>query len=245
MSKRKTILISDSSSALLKHNTIILKKMGFFVVPIMEGLEVIKTVSSLLPNLIILNVDMSGFDGIKILKYIKNNKSTSSIPVVMISGEDSAETRIECYAGGCDAFVEKPVKLRDLHDILQQFIYRPNGYSRKYLRVNADCTIKVTNQDTTYLMESETLSEKGIYIMHDHPFPVDTRVFVDLPLYGGDSLRLNGKVIYINDDPDSSLSNGMAVEFVENDDDTMLLVGEYVKSILNTLACDSIRLDTS
>jgi two-component system cell cycle response regulator DivK len=218
--------------------------MGFFVVPIQEGLDIIKTVSSLLPNLIILNVDLSGFDGIKILKYIKNNKSTSSIPVVMTSDDSSADIRGECYENGCDAFVEKPIKLRELHDILQQFIYLPDGYSRKYLRVNADCTVKVTRQDSTYLMESETLSEKGIYILHDFPYHVDTGVLVDLPLYGGESLRLNGKVIYINKEATSSLSRGMAVEFIENDDDTMALVGEYVKSILNALACDSIRLDT-
>ena len=39
MTKRKTILISDNSNALLKHHTIILKKMGFYVVPVRKDLR--------------------------------------------------------------------------------------------------------------------------------------------------------------------------------------------------------------
>jgi CheY-like chemotaxis protein len=245
MSEGKTILISDISNALLQHHTIILKKMGFYVVPIKESVDILKTAHSLLPNLIILNVNLYGVDGIKILNHLKSNKSTSSIPVVMISEDGSDKIKKECYENGCDAFVEKPVKLRDFHDILQEFIYLPDGYTRKYLRVNVNCTVKVTRQNSTYFMESETLSEKGIYIVHDFPYPVDTQVFVALPLYGGDSIRLKGKVIYINKDPNSSLSRGMAVEFMESDDDKMALVSKYVKSILNALACDSIRLDTA
>jgi two-component system cell cycle response regulator DivK len=244
MIKRKTILISDNSTALLKHNTIILKKMGFYVVPVKEGLEILKTVPSVLPNLIILNVNLSGVDGIKILKYLKSNQSTSSIPVVMISGDDSAKTRKECNENGCDAFVEKPVKLRDIHDILQQFIYLPDGYSRKYLRVNVNCNVEVTKDDSTYRFESETLSEKGIYIKTEDPFPVSTKLRIGLPLYGSDSLQLEGRVIYVNKALGSGLSSGMAVEFMETDDDSMSLVQVYVQSLLNNPACDSIILPT-
>lgn len=242
MRKRKTILIADNSKALLKHHAIILKKMGFYVVPENEGFEILKIVPSILPNLIILNVDLPGIDGIKILKYLKSKKPTSSIPVVMISGDNSVETRNECYENGCDAFMEKPIRLRDLHDILQQFIYLPDGYSRKYLRINVNCPVKVTKEDSTCWMESETLSEKGIYIKSDDPFPVNTNVSIGLPLYDNDSLQLEGRVIYINKNPQNSISGGMAVEFIDADDDSMGLVQVYVQSLLNNPACDSIKL---
>jgi CheY-like chemotaxis protein len=242
MTKRKTILISDNSTALLKHNTIILKKMGFYVVPIKDGLEILKTVSSVLPNLIILNVSLSGVDGIKILKYLKSNKSTSSIPVVMISGDDSAEIKKECYENGCDAFVEKPVKLRDLHDILQQFIYHPAGYSRKHLRVNVNCRVEVAKDGSSSQLESETLSEKGIYISTKDPLPVGSDLRIGLPLFGNDSLQLEGRVIYVNKESSIGLSSGMAIEFMEADDDILNLIQIYVQSLLNNPACDSIIL---
>jgi CheY-like chemotaxis protein len=216
--------------------------MGFYVVPVKEGLEIIKTVSSLLPNLILLNVSLSGIDGIKVLKYLKNTQSTSSIPIVMISGDGSADTRNECFENGCDAFVEKPVKLRDLHDMLQQFIYLPDGYSRKYLRVNVNCSVEVKKDDSSYQFDSETLSEKGIYIRTDDPFSVGTELRIGLPLYGSDSLNLGGRVIYVNKVSGYGLLRGMAVEFMEADDDTMNLVQIYVQSLLNNPACDSIIL---
>jgi CheY-like chemotaxis protein/Tfp pilus assembly protein PilZ len=245
MTKRKRILVSDNNNALLKHLSIMLKKMGFSVVSINEGFEIFKAVASDLPNLIILDVDISKAAGLKILNYLKTNKTTSSIPVVMLAGDDSDKTKDTCYEKGCDAFMVKPVRLKELHDILQQFIYSPEGYTRKYLRVNVNCNVKVIKEASTYIMESETLSEKGIYINYDNPFPVNSHVFINLPLYDGDSIQLEGKVIYINTDtdPNNSLSRGMAVEFVEADDDCMSLVSEYVKGILNIPACNSIRLD--
>lgn len=233
MTKRKTILISDEHHASLNHQTNILKKMGFFVVPVQDCLEVIKTVSNLLPNLIILSVGSPDHDGIRVIRHLKSSRPTSSIPVVVVSGDGSEETKKEYDENGCDAFVKKPLELRDLHDILQQFIYLPEGYTRQYLRVDVNFIVKVTKEDETCLMNGETLSEKGIYIANDSPYPVNTWVFVDLLLEGGDSVRLNGRVIYICEEPGIGFSRGMAVEFVENDDDTMDRVREYVQSTLD------------
>lgn len=244
MAKRKRILVSNNNTAVLKHLSVILIKMGFEVVHINDNFHICHLVSAIKPNLIILDMSVSEADELKTLKDLKADKDTSAIPVVMITGNIQPETANAYSDNGCNGFLEKPINLRSLHDILQQFIYSPEGYIRKHLRVNANCNVKVLNMETTFIMQSETLSEKGIYVKCSDPFPVGSPVSVRLPLFGGDFIQLEGTVIYINAsaDPEISLSKGMAIEFVGNDDDTMILMSEYVKGMLNTLACEATTL---
>jgi len=66
------------------------------------------------PDLIILDLMMSGVDGFEVLRRVKQNKETSDIPVVILTGRCDEESRTRAQGLGCDDYIVKPVELKDL-----------------------------------------------------------------------------------------------------------------------------------
>lgn len=60
--------------------------------------------------LVILDLVLPDGDGRNLLMRLKENSRVASIPTIVVSALHSAQVRTECYALGCDAYVEKPVE---------------------------------------------------------------------------------------------------------------------------------------
>jgi CheY-like chemotaxis protein len=232
--KKNTILVTDDNHAYLMHMSILLKKMGFNVVPTDNGAELLRNVGTKSPDLVLLDINMSGIDGIKILSHLKENDETSGIPVVMISADSSERTKEKCRSLGCEAYLMKPVSIREMHGLVQKCIYAPRGYTRKNLRVLFPSMVSVKYNDVLRWLYSETLSEMGIYVYKEDPFPVGSDVVVTVPLYDDKSISLQGYVAYKNQSSSNRAGNlpGMAIEFTDPDQDKLQVVSELVKGLL-------------
>src|SRR4029453_2085558 len=60
------------------------------------------------PDVILLDIEMPGMDGIEVLERIKSDEKLRHLPVVMISGSDDAHSRVRCLEAGADDFLPKP-----------------------------------------------------------------------------------------------------------------------------------------
>jgi CheY-like chemotaxis protein len=79
------ILIADRSLPFLMALSLLLKRLGFDVLPAENGMEVLRSAELSVPHLIILGVDIAGMDGITVLRHLKQDKKKSHIPVIMLS----------------------------------------------------------------------------------------------------------------------------------------------------------------
>ncbi len=108
----KTIWIVDDDNAILEVTQIVLEEEGYKVVTIMseEGLE--KMLKTSRPDLLLLDILLSGSDGREIARKLKKNKKTSGIPIVMMS----ADIRIleKCRQTIVDDCIRKPFDIYDL-----------------------------------------------------------------------------------------------------------------------------------
>ncbi len=94
----------------------------------MEGYEVSKTVNGAtllemeteLPDLLLLDIWMSGTDGRDICKKLKEKENTSKIPIVMVSASKDIEG--SAIEAGADDFIAKPFEMEDLLAIVQKNI---------------------------------------------------------------------------------------------------------------------------
>jgi CheY-like chemotaxis protein len=66
------------------------------------------------PGLILLDLKMPGMDGLAALQEIKQNADLARIPVVILTGNSTEETRAACYALGANHFIPKPVTFESL-----------------------------------------------------------------------------------------------------------------------------------
>jgi CheY-like chemotaxis protein len=101
----KILLIEDSRflRALFERT---LTKAGYSVVGVGEGEAGIREAQTTLPSLILLDMMLPGMDGPTVLKALKGNPGTASIPVVVLTGlSQRNEARLK--QAGAFAYIEK------------------------------------------------------------------------------------------------------------------------------------------
>jgi len=73
-----------------------------------NGLEAIKIIEDVIPDLIISDVMMPFMDGVEFCKKIKTNLKTCHIPFIMLTAKDSVIHRIEGIESGANSYIPKP-----------------------------------------------------------------------------------------------------------------------------------------
>lgn len=89
-----------------------------------EALDTLNSISSKaedeLPHIILLDLNLSGMDGLSLLKKLKNDAAYSHIPVVIYSADDDKETQLKCLRAGAADFVSKPADWEILTERLKR-----------------------------------------------------------------------------------------------------------------------------
>ena len=93
-----------------------LVKRGFEVVTAEDGLQGVDSATSLLPDLVLMDMSLPGIDGWEATRRLKALEATSGIPVIALTAHAMAEDRAKALAAGCDDFDTKPVDFARLLD---------------------------------------------------------------------------------------------------------------------------------
>jgi len=120
-SEKKKILLVDDDDGIVDAVKMILEDEGFDVTTIEDGNKVLKTVRVIKPDLVLLDLLLSGTDGREILKELKKNKVTATIPVIMISAHPTA--RDSAFESGADGFLAKPFDAIALVEMAKKYIH--------------------------------------------------------------------------------------------------------------------------
>ena len=119
---KKRILVVDDSQAILDVISVALEAEGYEVTTRLTG-AYLRQMERDLPDLILLDVLLSGEDGGEICQYLKSDERTRHIPLILISAHAGLpETATQC---GADGFLVKPFHLHELRDIVNKHIGEP------------------------------------------------------------------------------------------------------------------------
>lgn len=115
----KTILIADDDEGILDATQAILEFEGYQVNITVDGSAIFR-MNGNLPDLLLLDIWMSGQDGTDICRQLKSNHQTKGLPVLMIS----ASRDIEQYAmdAGADDFLAKPYEMDELLEKVRKLL---------------------------------------------------------------------------------------------------------------------------
>lgn len=115
----KKIVIVDDDVAILDSLGIMLDFEGFEVNAFERGSEIFTYVESVSkPDIILLDMWLSGEDGRDICKKLKENETTKNIPVVIMSASRGLEQT--ALQSGANAFIAKPFEIDEVVDQLHK-----------------------------------------------------------------------------------------------------------------------------
>ncbi len=124
MAKQSVILIIDDEADVLKMVSRRLSRSGFSVLTASSGLHGLKLAGKAAPDLILLDISMPEMDGFEVLRRLRKNSKTASIPVMMLSGLYLEAQKVKALRMGADDYVTKPYDPAELMARINALIRR-------------------------------------------------------------------------------------------------------------------------
>lgn len=112
--KAKKILVvddNDENRDILQRR---LERAGYSIVSVSEGRAALSALQSDQYDLVILDIHMPIMDGVETLKRIKADKTTSAIPVIMLTALEDRNIVLECMRGGACSYITKPYNMKEV-----------------------------------------------------------------------------------------------------------------------------------
>lgn len=117
----KKILIADDDAAICDSVCMVLEEEGYIVSSTLDG-KTVRNMKVNFPDLLLLDIWMSGEDGREICKKLKSQKVTNHIPIIMLSA--SRDIVNSAKEAGADDFLSKPFKIDDLLEKIEKYLIK-------------------------------------------------------------------------------------------------------------------------
>ncbi|PKM96562.1 MAG: diguanylate cyclase response regulator [Elusimicrobia bacterium HGW-Elusimicrobia-3] len=114
MQTQKKILIVDDNPGILECLSLNFERRGFAVETASESSEALHKIHEEKPTLVILDIMLPGGDGVDVLKNIKENPDTATIPVMMLTAKCQISDKLASLKNGADDYVTKPFIIEEL-----------------------------------------------------------------------------------------------------------------------------------
>ena len=111
---RETLLVVEDNTELLELLRLALKDAGYRVVTACNGTEALEKARSVMPDLVLLDLVLPELDGFAVCEALRQNASTKTIPILMVTGLTSELSRYAGMESGADEYVTKPVSSAQL-----------------------------------------------------------------------------------------------------------------------------------
>jgi CheY-like chemotaxis protein len=118
-SQQKKILIADDDAGILEALVLFLEEEGYIVETTTDG-STLTTFEQGLPDLLLLDIWMSGCNGRELCQLLKSQQETCTLPIILFSA--NRETEQIAHEAGADAFIKKPFDLDDLLSTVQRYV---------------------------------------------------------------------------------------------------------------------------
>jgi len=117
----KKILVVDDEMHLARILQFTLKNAGYEVSLAYDGKEALEMVQEINPDLVILDLVLPIVDGYKVCNKIKNDKSTESIPVIILTARDLESVNLEGDILA-DKIMQKPFNTEKLLEEIERLV---------------------------------------------------------------------------------------------------------------------------
>jgi CheY-like chemotaxis protein len=118
----KKILVVDDEETNRELFRQILAIRDYEVIEAKNGKQALLMVMKEQPDLILLDLFMSGGDGLSVIRGVRENLKLRSIPIVVVTAASNEDIHERIQEAGCDALIRKPVDLYNVLEVVDKFL---------------------------------------------------------------------------------------------------------------------------
>ena len=117
-----TVLIVEDNEKNMKLARDVLQAKGYKTLEAVTGEEGVKLARERTPDLVLMDIQLPGINGIEAFRQIRADPKTAKIPVIALTASVTPTDRSQITAAGFDAFVSKPINLREFLDTVKRLV---------------------------------------------------------------------------------------------------------------------------
>ncbi|HET7558198.1 MAG TPA: EAL domain-containing protein, partial [Rhodanobacteraceae bacterium] len=127
---RILIVEDDASQALFAES--ILRKAGMVTQVLHEPIAVLEELDRFQPDLLLMDLNMPGCDGLELTALIREREGYVSTPIVFLSGDPDADRQFAALDAGGDDFLSKPIRPKYLVAAVTNRVRRARAAARRH-----------------------------------------------------------------------------------------------------------------
>ena len=118
----ETVLVVDDAPVNLKLTDLVLRKEGYRVYTATDAEEALNLLGSIHPDLVLVDIQLPGMDGLELTRQIKNSARTRDIVVLALTACAMKGDDQRAFAAGCDGYITKPIDTAAFGSIVRQHL---------------------------------------------------------------------------------------------------------------------------
>lgn len=121
------ILLAEDNQANIDTFSAYLTVRGYQVIIAKNGQEAINLAQQYKPQIILMDIQMPGIDGLEAIQRIRNISELAQVPIIALTALAMPGDREKCLAAGANEYLAKPVQLKELQATIDQFLVIRNS----------------------------------------------------------------------------------------------------------------------
>lgn len=116
------VLVIEDNRTNMELTVLLLEMAGYIVISATDAETGLDMVRKERPDLVLMDVQLPGMDGLQATAILKHDQTTRSIPVVALSALAMKGDEGRIRAAGCDGYLAKPVRYKELWATVANFL---------------------------------------------------------------------------------------------------------------------------
>lgn len=108
------ILLAEDNEANISTTTSYLEVRGYRIIVARNGLDAVNLAITTQPDVILMDIQMPGLDGLEAIRQIRQNPALATVPIIALTALAMPADEQRCLAAGANQYLSKPVRLKQL-----------------------------------------------------------------------------------------------------------------------------------
>ena len=118
----KTVLVVEDNDLNMKLFHDLLEAHGYNIIQTKDGMDALRLARQHRPDLILMDIQLPEVSGLEVTKWIKEDDSLKSIPVVAVTAFAMKGDEEKIREGGCEAYIAKPISVTNFLQTVERFL---------------------------------------------------------------------------------------------------------------------------
>ncbi|HEY9636293.1 MAG TPA: response regulator [Coleofasciculaceae cyanobacterium] len=119
---QRLVLVVEDNEDNLFLLVFVIEQLGCVLLTAADGQTALDLAQRHQPSLILLDMMLPDIDGMEVLSRLRQNPSTSGIPIIAVTAMARADDRERILAAGCNEYVTKPYAVDELELLLKKYL---------------------------------------------------------------------------------------------------------------------------